>query len=565
MVGPVRRPVTALLAASVVMLATSVAVMSPISATVPAHAAAAAQRVYMVTDSVGLGAKNAVPAAFPADWQVTVDGTPALFVEQLESKHVRGQMAANPGVFGDYAVVAGGYNYPYWDPDRFDRSIDGIIRAFEEAGVKYVFWVTLREIDPAFITTSAWNQVQPYYWYFPTVNDHLRAAVARHPNLSLIDWAAIADRPGLTYDAIHLNTFGAAEYAANIARVVMSTASRLAAGSTTTVKVAGVGGVPADATAVSLNLTVTNPRAPGFLTTYPCDEPRPVASNVNFTSDNTVAGAAIVPVASDGTVCVFTSAATHLIVDVMGSFSGIGSYVRAGPTRLTDTRDLGDAGLVAHNPLRVQLPSAIAGAAAVLNVTAVGGQRAGFVTVYRCGDPVPGTSNVNFPASGIVPNLVLAQADSTGGVCLFANQPTHLIVDLFGGLATTAVSLHAPVRAVDTRNNGGRPGAQSVITASTGEPPGTTGVVVNITTTQPENSGFLTAFPCDASMPPTSNLNVVPQQTVANFATVRPDAAGRVCVFTQSSAHVIVDVTGTIGPAFTGLAVPSRAFDSRSA
>ena len=144
-----KRPVTALLAASVVMLATSVAVMSPISATVPAHAAAAAQRVYMVTDSVGLGAKNAVPAAFPADWQVTVDGTPALFVEQLESKHVRGQMAANPGVFGDYAVVAGGYNYPYWDPDRFDRSIDGIIRAFEEAGVKYVFWVTLREIDPA--------------------------------------------------------------------------------------------------------------------------------------------------------------------------------------------------------------------------------------------------------------------------------------------------------------------------------------------------------------------------------------------------------------------------------
>jgi hypothetical protein len=559
------RPVAALLASSFVLLATSVAVMSPIGATVPVHAAAAAQRVYMVTDSVGLGAKNAVPGAFPADWQVTVDGTPALFVEQLESKHVRVQMATNPGVFGDYAVVAGGYNYPYWDPDRFDRSIDGIIRAFEEAGVKYVFWVTLREVKPEFITASAWNQVQPYYWYFPTVNDHLRAAVARHPNLSLIDWAAIADRPGLTYDAIHLNTSGAAEYAANIARVVMSAASRLAAGSTTTVKVAGVGGVPADATAVSLNLTVTNPRAPGFLTAYPCDEPRPVASNVNFTSDKTVAGAAIVPVAADGTVCVFTSAATHLIVDVMGSFSGVGSYVRAGPTRLTDTRDLGDAGLVAHNPLRVQLPPAIAGAAAVLNVTAVSGQRAGFVTVYRCGDPVPGTSNVNFPASGIVPNLVIAQADSSGGVCLFANQPTHLIVDLFGGLATTAVSLHAPVRAVDTRDNGGRPAAQSVITASTGEPPGTTGVVVNITTTQPDNTGFLTAFPCDAPRPPTSNLNVVPQQTVANFATVRPDVAGRVCVFTQPSAQVIVDVMGTIGPAFTGLAVPSRAFDSRSA
>ncbi len=293
----------------------------------------------MVTDSVGLGAKNAVPAAFPADWQVTVDGTPALFVEQLESKHVRTRMATDPGVFGDYAIVAGGYNYPYWDPDRFDRSIDSIIAAFEQAGVKYVFWVTLRDVKPEFITASAWNQVQPYYWYFPTVNDHLRAAVARHPNLSLIDWAAIADRPGLTYDAIHLNTFGASEYAANIARVVMSAATRLPAGSTTTVKVAGVGGVPAGATAVSLNLTVTNPRTPGFLTTYPCDEPRPLASNVNFTSDNTVAGAAIVPVAADGTVCVYTSAATHLVVDVMGSFSGTDAYIRAGPTRLADTRE----------------------------------------------------------------------------------------------------------------------------------------------------------------------------------------------------------------------------------
>jgi hypothetical protein len=548
------------------LTATSVMVVSPLATLAPAHAAApASKRVYMVTDSVGLGAANALPQAFPADWQVTVDGTPALFVEQLESKWVRTEMASNPGVFGDYAIVAGGYNYPFWDPGRFDRSVDSIIAAFEQAGVKNIFWVTLRDVKPQYISASAWTQVQPYYWYFPTVNEHLRAAVARHPDLSLIDWAAIADRPGLTYDAIHLNTFGAAEYSNNIARVVMSAATRLPAGSTTTVKVAGVGAVPADATAASLNLTVTNSRTPGFLTAYPCDEARPLASNVNFTSDNTVAGAAIVPLAADGTVCVYTSAATHLIVDVMGSFSGTDAYIRAGPTRLTDTRDLGDAGLIAHNPLRVQLPATLAGAAAILNVTAVSGPSAGFVAVFRCGDPIPATSNVNFSASGIVPNLVIAQPDATGGVCLFANQPTHLVVDLFGGLAANAVSLHTPTRVIDTRDTGGRPAALSVVTASTGAPSGTTGVLVNVTTTQPDNSGFLTAFPCDATMPPTSNLNVVPQQTVANFATVRPDPGGNICVFTHSSAQVIVDVMGTIGPAFTGLAVPARAFDSRSA
>jgi hypothetical protein len=405
--------------------------------------------------------------------------------------------------------------------------------------------------------------VQPYYWYFPTVNDHLRAAVVRHPNLSLIDWAAIADRPGLTYDAIHLNTFGASEYAGNVARVVMSAASRLHAGSTTTVKVAGTAGVPADATAASLNLTVTNPRTAGFLTAYPCDEARPTTSNANFTSDNTVASAAIVPLAADGTVCVYTSAHTHLIVDVMGSFSGADAYIRAGPTRLTDTRDLGAAGLVAHNPLRVQLPSTVAGGAAILNVTAVAGAQAGFVTVYRCGDPLPSTSNVNFGPGGIVPNLVVAQPDASGAVCLFANQPTYLVVDLFGGLTASAVSLHAPVRSIDTRNTGVEPGAATVVSAPTGAPPGTTGVLLNLTTTQPANSGFLTAFPCDANRPPTSNLNDVPQQTVANFATVKPDATGNICVFTSSVAHVIVDVMGTVGPAFTGLAIPVRAFDSR--
>mgnify|MGYP000942933517 CR=1 FL=1 len=43
----------------------------------------AAQRVFMVADSVGLSAKPAIPGAFPAGWQVTITGQPALFVEQL--------------------------------------------------------------------------------------------------------------------------------------------------------------------------------------------------------------------------------------------------------------------------------------------------------------------------------------------------------------------------------------------------------------------------------------------------------------------------------------------------
>ena len=226
------------------------------------------KRVYMVADSVGLGARGALPDAFPSDWQVVLDGTPALFVEQLESKYVR---AVPQSLLGDYGVIAGGYNYPYWDPARFDRSIDSIIRAFEERGVKHVFWVTLREVKPQYITAGAWNQVQPYYWYFPTVNDHLERALDRHPNLTLIDWAAAADRSGITYDAIHLNTTGAALYSSLVRQAVDAATHRVAAGSVTRIAVPNAAG----AAAVALNLTTTSPRTTGFLTAFPCDSPTP--------------------------------------------------------------------------------------------------------------------------------------------------------------------------------------------------------------------------------------------------------------------------------------------------
>ena len=58
-------------------------------AAAPSHAVAprpqllpADHRIYMVSDSVGLGAVGAMPRALP-DYQVTLDGTPALFVEQF--------------------------------------------------------------------------------------------------------------------------------------------------------------------------------------------------------------------------------------------------------------------------------------------------------------------------------------------------------------------------------------------------------------------------------------------------------------------------------------------------
>ena len=522
------------------------------------------KRVYMVADSVGLGARGALPGAFPADWQVVLDGTPALFVEQLESKYVR---AVPQSLLGDYGVVAGGYNYPYWDPARFDRSIDSIIRAFEERGVEHVFWVTLREVKPQYITAGAWSQVQPYYWYFPTVNEHLERAVERHPNLTLIDWAAAADRPGITYDAIHLNTTGAALYSSLVRQAVDAATHRVPAGSVTRVAVPDAAGTAA----VALNLTTTSPRTSGFLTAFPCDSATPVVSNHNHVRDQVVASAAIVPVSAAGEVCVYSFTDTNLIVDITGRLPAGTGVVAAGPQRLADTRNAAPGALhPAGVPLRVAIPS-VAGVATTkavaLDVTAVGAALPGFAAVYPCDEQVPETSNVNYGGGAATPNLAIVRPGISGEVCVVASSDVNLLIDLFAVFDDTAeLDLVKPVRVLDTRPGGFGVAAGStteIDVGAAGIPASAGGVLANITATQAAGDGFLTVFPCAAGLPVASNLNVEAGRDVANFVVVEPDPAGHVCVFSSTATHVLVDIVGSMGATFSGQ-TPQRLLDTRA-
>jgi hypothetical protein len=93
------------------------------------------------------------------------------------------------------------------------------------------------------------------------------------------------------------------------------------AGGTVQLPIAGRGGTPVDADAAILNLTVTNPATAGFVTVYPCGGDQPTASNVNFVAGATVADAVLAKLGSNGSVCVFTSASTDLVVDVTGYLS----------------------------------------------------------------------------------------------------------------------------------------------------------------------------------------------------------------------------------------------------
>ena len=99
------------------------------------------------------------------------------------------------------------------------------------------------------------------------------------------------------------------------------TGSKVAAGGEIALQVTGRGGVPANASAVVLNVTVTDPEGAGFLTAYPCGTTRPNASNLNYVTGSTVPNNVIVKVGVNGTVCLFSQQATNLIADVNGAFT----------------------------------------------------------------------------------------------------------------------------------------------------------------------------------------------------------------------------------------------------
>ena len=86
-----------------------------------------------------------------------------------------------------------------------------------------------------------------------------------------------------------------------------------AAGSVTEIQVTGRAGVPADAAAAALNVTVTDAQAAGYVTVFPCGSARPTASTLNFVAGSTIPNGTITKIGVNGKVCLYASGATHLI------------------------------------------------------------------------------------------------------------------------------------------------------------------------------------------------------------------------------------------------------------
>ena len=220
----------------------------------------------------------------------------------------------------------------------------------------------------------------------------------------------------------------------------------LGAGGTLQLEVAGRGGVSPFAVAAVLNVTVTEPVAPGFVTVFPCGQPRPIASNLNFAAGQTIPNAVIAELGDDGRVCLYSLVTTHLIIDVNAYYPPLSGYTPANPARIMETRPTEPltvdglshgAGLLPSGTTTELQVGGRAGTPAdatiaTLNVTVTGPTDPGYVTLFPCGSPRPNASNLNHGRGETIPNLVVTKLGAGGKVCIFNLTATHLVVDLNG-------------------------------------------------------------------------------------------------------------------------------------
>ena len=361
------------------------------------------------------------------------------------------------------------------------------------------------------------------------------------------------------------------------------------AGSTLTLQVAGRVGIPADAVAVVLNVTVTDPTTAGYATVHTCDGSTPNASNLNYAAGQTIPNMVVAKVGADGSICLFTLAAAHLVVDASGYFPDGTVEPLPAPARLLDTRP-GEStvdGISAGIGIREQgstLTVDVAGragipadaAAVVLNVAVTAPEASGYATVFPCDAAAPTASSLNHSGGQTISNAVVAKIGADGDVCLFTLSRAHYIVDVAAYFpAGTFEPLAAPARLLDTRPGGStadgqfqgigqRTAGSSLrldINGRVGIPDEATAVVLNVTAVLPVGPGYATVFPRGVAIPQASHLNYATGDVISNAVVATIGVDGDVCLFTLAAADYVVDVTGYL----TGTPPPSTGTDCPAA
>jgi uncharacterized repeat protein (TIGR01451 family) len=277
---------------------------------------------------------------------------------------------------------------------------------------------------------------------------------------------------------------------------------------------------------------------------------------------------------------------------------GVGRFVPLPPQRILDTRDGNGAPQAKLSPgqtIDVQItgragvPSSGV-SAVVFNLTGTNAEgEGGFVTVWPTGGLKPNASSLNLESGSTVANLVTVTVGDGGMVSLNSFATTDLAADIAGyyepvnGSSTAGRFVPVnPARVLDSRNAIGIPTTSKVpadgtvkvqITGQGGIPlTGVSAVVANLTATDADSPGFVTAWP-NGDVPNVSNVNLDQVgQTRPNQIILPVSASGTINLKTQNGVHLIVDVAGyftdnTAEASTSGLFValsPERILDTRN-
>jgi hypothetical protein len=368
--------------------------------------------------------------------------------------------------------------------------------------------------------------------------------------------------------------------------------STLTAGGTKSIIVAGDFGVPSNATAVVLNVTVVNPTAPGYLSVYAKGATQPMASNIDYVTGQVVPNLVEVGTGTAGEVTFYASMPADIVVDVEGytSVAAAGLYTSLpNPVRICDTR-AGDPSTLDSPPVNqcngannvgetlaaggtkdiqvTGISTIPAGAtAAVLNVTVANPGAPGYLTAYpQGGGTTPTASNLDYLAGQVTANRVIVPLSAGGLFTVYSSARADVVVDVSGyyasGSGTEFNAEPTPVRICDTRPNNPsnlsgssrqcngaplNPGQSRIVNVSSlaGVPSTARAVVVNLTGVSPSAPTFLTVFASSLPSPLVSDLDEVSGDVRANMAVATLSSTGTMTIFNDTgSIDVVVDVLG---------------------
>jgi hypothetical protein len=343
----------------------------------------------------------------------------------------------------------------------------------------------------------------------------------------------------------------------------------IAAGSQVDLTITGQGGIPTTGvSAVVLNVTVTQPDGPGYLTVFPTASGPPATSNVNFVTGQTIANQVTVPVDASGRVSFRAGvSATQVVADVAGFYADPSGpnglrYYALFAGRVLDTRiGLGaPTGPVAANhtlALALDTSSMLPDTqeAVVLNVTVTQPDASGYLTVYPDAPTRPLASSINFSSGQTIANQVIVPMPASGVIDLYNYVgDTQVVADVLGYYREPANNDYgrfvavAPTRMVDTRltNTPVGPGDSLRVFDSLTDLTYRSALVTNLTVTSPTAAGYLTIWLPTSPIPATSNLDFVPGGTSANAAIAPEDhyTSGFLVFNSAGTSQVVIDVFG---------------------